>query len=99
MLWDPLALAALNQPPRSGRGAAPFARVLAEMFGRDPRGAAIVLPTKPLHLMYAEPARAYHRSARRGRCAPARPRMIRVGRGSRRRSVAVPAMSCGRRRP
>jgi hypothetical protein len=29
------------------------------MFGSDPRAAAIALPTKPLHLMYAEPARAY----------------------------------------
>jgi squalene-associated FAD-dependent desaturase len=58
MLWDPLALAALNQPP--AEAAAPvFARVLAEMFGSDPRSAAIALPTKPLHLMYAEPARDY----------------------------------------
>lgn len=58
MLWNPLALAALNQPPTEA--AAPvFARVLAEMFGGDPRSAAIVLPTKPLHLMYAEPAREY----------------------------------------
>jgi squalene-associated FAD-dependent desaturase len=58
LLWDPLALAALNQPP--GEAAAPpFARVLAEMFGSDPRAAAIALPVKPLHLMYAEPAREY----------------------------------------
>ena len=58
LLWDPLALAALNQPP--GQAAAPpFARVLAEMFSDDPRAAAIALPTRPLHLMYAEPARAY----------------------------------------
>ena len=58
MLWDPLALAALNQPP--SLAAAPvFARVLAEMFGAHARAAAIALPTRPLHLMYAEPARAY----------------------------------------
>ena len=58
LLWDPLALAALNQPP--DRAAAPtFARVLAEMFGSDPRAAAIALPLKPLHTMYAEPARTY----------------------------------------
>ena len=58
MLWRPLALAALNQP--ADRAAAPpFARVLAEMFGRDPRAAAIALPTRPLDLMYAEPARAF----------------------------------------
>jgi squalene-associated FAD-dependent desaturase len=58
LLWDPLALAALNQPP--DQAAAPtFARVLAEMFGADASAAAIALPTKPLHLMYAEPAREY----------------------------------------
>jgi squalene-associated FAD-dependent desaturase len=58
MLWDPLALAALNQQPNQA-AAPPFARVLAEMFGGDPSAAAIALPTKPLHLMYAEPAREY----------------------------------------
>jgi hydroxysqualene dehydroxylase len=58
LLWDPLALAALNQPPAEA-AAPPFARVLAEMFGADARAAAIVLPVKPLHLMYAEPARDY----------------------------------------
>jgi hydroxysqualene dehydroxylase len=58
MLWEPLALAALNQPVDSA-AAPPFARVLAEMFGPDPRASAIVLPAKPLHLMYAEPARAF----------------------------------------
>ena len=58
LLWDPLALAALNQPPHLA-AAPPFARVLAEMFGDDPRAAAIALPTRPLDLMYAEPARAY----------------------------------------
>ncbi len=58
MLWHPLALAALNQRPEAA-AAPPFARVLAEMFGSDPRAAAIALPTKPLHMMYAEPARAY----------------------------------------
>ena len=58
MLWDPLALAALNQPP-SVAAAGSFLRVLAEMFGPDPSAAAIVLPTKPLHMMYAEPARQF----------------------------------------
>ena len=58
MLWEPLALAALNQP--IGQAAAPvFARVLAEMFGADAGAAAIALPTKPLHQMYADPARRY----------------------------------------
>jgi squalene-associated FAD-dependent desaturase len=58
MLWHPLALAALNQQPEVA-AAPPFARVLAEMFGSDPRASAIALPTRPLHMMYAEPARTY----------------------------------------
>jgi uncharacterized protein with NAD-binding domain and iron-sulfur cluster len=58
MLWEPLALAALNQSPDAA-AAAPFAAVLAEMFTGPPTAAAIVLPNRPLHLMYAEPAREY----------------------------------------
>jgi squalene-associated FAD-dependent desaturase len=57
-LWEPLAVAALNQSPDEA-AAAPFVRVLAEMFGPDASAAAIVLPNRPLHLMYAEPAREY----------------------------------------
>ena len=58
MLWDPLVLAALNQPPSIA--AAPiFARVLAEMFGSDSTSSSIALPTKPLDQMYAEPARKF----------------------------------------
>jgi zeta-carotene desaturase len=57
-LWEPLAVAALNQSPDEA-AAAPFARVLAEMFGPDPSAAAIVLPTRPLQHVYAEPARDY----------------------------------------
>lgn len=57
-LWEPLAVAALNQPPEVA-SAAPFIRVLAEMFGPDPSDAALVLPSRPLHLMYAEPARRF----------------------------------------
>ena len=58
LLWDPLALAALNQSPQQAAAPA-FSRVLAEMFSDDPRAAAIALPTRPLHRMYAEPARQY----------------------------------------
>jgi squalene-associated FAD-dependent desaturase len=58
MLWEPLALAALNQSP--ARAAAPvFARVLAEMFSGDADAASLVMPTRPLHLLYGEPAREY----------------------------------------
>jgi len=58
MLWEPLALAALNQPPREA--AAPtFVRVLAEMFSSDPPAASIAFPIVPLEAMYALPARAH----------------------------------------
>jgi squalene-associated FAD-dependent desaturase len=60
-LWEPLAVAALNQDPRHA-AAAPFLRILAEMFGRDPSAAAVALPIKPLDRMYAEPARAFIRA-------------------------------------
>ncbi|HYS25010.1 MAG TPA: hydroxysqualene dehydroxylase HpnE [Vicinamibacterales bacterium] len=58
MLWEPLALAALNQPIDVA-SAAPFARALSEMLGSSPRDASLALPLKPLDEMYALPARAY----------------------------------------
>jgi hydroxysqualene dehydroxylase len=57
-LWEPLAVAALNQPVDEA-AAEPFVRVLAEMFGPNPRAAALVLPAAPLNEMYAEPARRF----------------------------------------
>jgi squalene-associated FAD-dependent desaturase len=58
MLWEPLALAALNQPADEA-APPPFARVLAEMFGRDPQASALGLPARSLVETYAEPARQY----------------------------------------
>jgi squalene-associated FAD-dependent desaturase len=58
MLWDPLAVAALNQDPRRA-AAAYFSRVLAEMLAAGAQGSAIVLPLVPLHEVFAEPARAW----------------------------------------
>jgi len=58
LLWDPLALAALNQPPHVA-AASYFARVLGEMFGPNPSDASINVPTRPLAAMYADPARAF----------------------------------------
>ncbi len=60
-LWDPLAVAALNQTPETA-SASPFLRVLAEMFGPDRAASSLVLPTKPLHEMYATPAAAFIRA-------------------------------------
>lgn len=58
MLWEPLALAALNQPP-SQASAPVFVRVLGQMFGPDRRDSAIAMPLLPLTEMYAEPARRF----------------------------------------
>ena len=57
-LWEPLAVAALNQPIDQA-AAEPFVRVLREMFSTDKTAASLVLPRRPLHEMYAEPARAF----------------------------------------
>src|SRR5688572_12570393 len=51
-LWEPLAVAALNQPPEEA-ASSHFVRILALMFGPDPQGASIVLPAVPLDEMYA----------------------------------------------
>jgi len=58
MLWEPLALAALNQSVRVA-AAPPFAAVLAQMLGGDARDASLALPTCPLDQLYAEPARRF----------------------------------------
>ena len=58
MLWEPLALAALNQSVRVA-AAPPFAAVLAQMLGGGPRDASLALPTYPLDQVYAEPARRF----------------------------------------
>jgi zeta-carotene desaturase len=58
MLWEPLALAALNQSVRKA-AAPPFAAVLAQMFGSGARDASLGLPACPLDELYAEPARRF----------------------------------------
>ena len=58
MLWEPLAVAALNQSIDVA-SSAPFAQALSEMLGSNPRDASLALPLKPLDEMYALPARAY----------------------------------------
>jgi hydroxysqualene dehydroxylase len=58
VLWEPLAVAALNQSI-DGAAAASFLSVLTRMFSGDPRDAALALPLKPLDELYAFPARDY----------------------------------------
>lgn len=58
LLWEPLALAALNQP--IGVAAADtFIEVLSRTFGPDAERASLVVPAVPLDELYAEPARAW----------------------------------------
>lgn len=57
-LWDPLAVAALNEAPDVA-AAAPFVRVLGELFGPRLRDSTIGLPAVPLDELYAEPARRH----------------------------------------
>jgi squalene-associated FAD-dependent desaturase len=57
-LWEPLAVAALNQSP-SEAAAEPFVRVLGAMFGRATTDASLAMPLKPLDEMYALPAERY----------------------------------------
>src|SRR3954462_12629277 len=74
-LWEPLAVAALNQSPGVA-AASPFVRVLAQMFGPDPHDSALVLPTRPLHDMYAEPARTFIESRGGEVCVNALARVV-----------------------
>jgi hydroxysqualene dehydroxylase len=57
-LWEPLAIAALNEAPGEA-AAGPFVEVLARMFSGARTNSSIALPTTPLHEMYAIPARRY----------------------------------------
>ena len=57
-LWDPLAVAALNQAPDEAAAAA-FVRVLQLMFAGSRTDASIALPRRPLHEMYAQPAQRF----------------------------------------
>jgi len=58
LLWEPLAVAALNQPIDVA-AAAPFARVLAGLFGPGRRDSALAIPLKPLDELYALPAKRF----------------------------------------
>jgi len=58
LLWEPLALAALNQSAEMA-AAAPFATVLAELCGPRPSDSAIGIPSRPLEALYAVPARQF----------------------------------------
>jgi zeta-carotene desaturase len=54
-LWHPLAIAALNQSPEEA-AAAPFVRVLGELFGPKVEDSAVGMSSVPLDELYAVPA-------------------------------------------
>lgn len=62
LLWEPLAVAALNQSIDDA-SATPFVEVLRRMFGPEPDASALLLPAVTLDLLYAEPARAWLEAA------------------------------------
>jgi squalene-associated FAD-dependent desaturase len=79
-LWRPLALAALNQSSRVA-AAAPFVRVLGELFGPRVEDSAVGLPRVALDELYAEPARRFI-EARGGRVlAKSSARVVATGAG------------------
>jgi hydroxysqualene dehydroxylase len=58
LLWEPLAVAALNQSIDDASGEA-FGGVVSRMFTSDRRDCALGLPRKALDDLYANPARAF----------------------------------------
>jgi len=73
LLWEPFALAALNQSIDQAEASA-FVTVLARTFGPDADDAALILPARPLSDLYAEPSRRWleARGSRVRTQAPAR---------------------------
>ncbi|MBA3270176.1 MAG: FAD-dependent oxidoreductase [Acidobacteria bacterium] len=62
LLWEPLALAALNQSIDDA-AAESFVAVTSRMFGSDPDAATLLLPAVPLDELYVHPSRRYLESA------------------------------------
>jgi squalene-associated FAD-dependent desaturase len=60
LLWEPLALAALNQPIEAAN-AQSFVTVLHRLFGPEPDASTLLLPAVPLDDLYARPAADYVR--------------------------------------
>ena len=78
-LWEPLAVAALNEAPDVA-AASMFAPVLRELFTGGRQASSLVLPRVPLGDLYAEPARAYL-AARGGVVHTGRPARVSVADG------------------
>jgi squalene-associated FAD-dependent desaturase len=79
LLWEPLAVAALNQSIDEASGDA-FGGVVSRMFTSDRRDCALGLPRKALDDLYANPARAFVEQAN-GEVRTNAPARVAVGRG------------------
>jgi squalene-associated FAD-dependent desaturase len=58
LLWEPLALAALNQPIDRAAATA-FVAVVSRMFGSQPDAATLLLPAVPLDELYTIPSQQF----------------------------------------
>lgn len=76
LLWEPLALATLNQSIDHA-SAAPFLAVMARMLAGGTDAAALLLPATLLDTLYAEPSRLFLES-RAGLCLTGRAARIRT---------------------
>jgi squalene-associated FAD-dependent desaturase len=96
VLWEPLAVAALNQSIDVA-AAPPFARVLAGLFGSSARDSALAIPLQPLDELYALPAKQFIES-RGGDVRTGAVAYIRCGPGlhvvSRDETIAAAAVIC-----
>ncbi|MGH9174964.1 MAG: hydroxysqualene dehydroxylase HpnE [Vicinamibacterales bacterium] len=93
MLWEPLALATLNQPIDQA-GARPFHAVLTRMFGPEPDASGLFMAAVPLDELWAEPARAFLLTAGSSAITNARAQVVISGgrvTGVRVRDEIVPA--------
>ena len=75
MLWEPLALAALNQSIDAA-AAESFVAVTSRMFGSQPDAATLLLPAVPLDDLYAQPSRAFLERAGSTVTTSARARLV-----------------------
>jgi hydroxysqualene dehydroxylase len=75
MLWEPLALATLNQSIDEA-GATSFFAVISRMFGPEPDASSVLLPAVPLDALYALPAAAFLESAGATVLTNVRPRVM-----------------------
>jgi squalene-associated FAD-dependent desaturase len=73
LLWEPLAIAALNQSIDTA-AAAPFREVVRRMFTTDPHDSTLVLPVVPLHDLFVIPSISFleHRQQELVAGSPAR---------------------------